>query len=899
MSSRSPVTRALALLVTAAPLAIAARTLRAQDARCSPVPPAVAAGITAGWSALRSAALDSAQAAFSRATLRCPGLVDPVTGLGYVALRTDHVARAESLFVRAIAMQADAYDALMGIGRIEARTGRIRQARQHFERALAAVPRSREAIDAIAQLPDVVDSTMLAPYVRPLVLSLPARTGKRIIEVAQPGGGFAPAWLKMINLGAALPGKHPSEFPANDSTYERWIAMSAGMGANAIRVYTIHPPHFYAALRNWNLAHPAQPMWLVHGIWTEPPEGELEERYDDPAFVEQFQSEMRRIADLLHGRAAIEPRPGHAHGLYTADVSPWTIAYITGREWEPYSVEGFASSNPHRPVRAGKWVTATPDAGPLEAWMAEQCDYLADYEMSRWNTQRPMAYTNWPTLDPLHHSTESTLAQEDSIRGLRGEDVEEKPREYDNDAIGLDAMHMRATPQYRAGVFASYHAYPYYPDFLGYDPGYLKARSPEGPSNYFGYLRELVEHHGDMPVVISEYGVPSSRGNAHFQPQGWNHGGHDEQEQASIDARLTRDIYAAGAAGAGLFAMIDEWFKKNWIVIDFEKPLERNRLWLNTLDAEQNYGVIAMRAGVKDSAIRIDGQGADWKGRERFMTGRAPAASAARDPRHVKQFGVSWDEAFVYLRLDVDTLDFARAAYSIGIDTRDTAGGNMRMPFTGTRSPVGLEFVVELTGRDSSRLVVNPSYALYSLRPIRSSNPPAFQSLWNRPFISRRVDDGIYSRIVVEPNRRRFGRDGTVFQSRLQERGLLRFSTQDSSSLSDWYADPATGIIEVRLPWGLINVLDPSSRSVLQGLDGRDPNIAKTPGFRFVVESYDPRNPAGGAERIPAQPNGAFALPPLWSWPEWEVPRWYPEVKPVYDAMRRTFDALPQPKSRP
>jgi hypothetical protein len=108
------------------------------------------------------------------------------------------------------------------------------------------------------------------------------------------------------------------------------------------------------------------------------------------------------------------------------------------------------------------------------------------------------------------------------------------PKEYDNDAVALDAVRMRATPAFPAGVFASYHAYPYYPDFLLVDPGYLKARSPEGPSNYFGYLRELVAHHGDMPVVISEYGVPSSRGIGHFQPQGWNHGGLSEQQQALV-----------------------------------------------------------------------------------------------------------------------------------------------------------------------------------------------------------------------------------------------------------------------------------------------------------------------------------------------------------------------------
>ena len=49
-----------------------------------------------------------------------------------------------------------------------------------------------------------------------------------------------------------------------------------------------------------------------------------------------------------------------------------------------------------------------------------------------------------------------------------------------------------------------------------------------------------------------------------------HHGGHDERAQATIDVRLTKEIREAGLAGGILFAWIDEWFKHNWVVIDFE-----------------------------------------------------------------------------------------------------------------------------------------------------------------------------------------------------------------------------------------------------------------------------------------------------------------------------------------
>ena len=145
-------------------------------------------------------------------------------------------------------------------------------------------------------------------------------------------------------------------------------------------------------------------------------------------------------------------------------------------------------------------------------------------------------------------------AEEREWRGRAGRPVIGEKLEYENDAIGLDGNLVRPTAQNPAGWFASYHAYPYYPDFLLYDPIYGGSRSSEGPSNYFGYLSDLHRHHVGIPFVISEYGVPSSRGNAHLQPQGWSHGGHDEIEMAAIDARLTSEIRESGAAGAIVFA---------------------------------------------------------------------------------------------------------------------------------------------------------------------------------------------------------------------------------------------------------------------------------------------------------------------------------------------------------
>ncbi|HUQ99732.1 MAG TPA: hypothetical protein VM166_09780, partial [Gemmatimonadaceae bacterium] len=819
------------------------------------------------------------------------------TGAAYAAMRLGRVREARALFGRAIALDSTSYDAVSGAGMAAFRDNDPREARRQFEHALRIAPRDSTALSYLSRLPGTLSDAQLPARSRPQKTEIIARAGRHVFEVRDAAGQWTPLWIKAVNLGAALPGKFPSEFPPDDGTYDRWIALIAGMGANAIRVYTIHPPHFYAALEKWNTAHSARPVWLIHGVWTELPPGKKEEKYDDPAWVKQFHDEIQRVVSLVHGDVVIQPAPGHASGLYGADVSRWTLGYIIGREWEPFSAVAYNATKGARNSYAGAYLGISGGNG-LETWLTEQEDFLVTYEMTRYNSQRPIAYTNWPTLDPLPHPTETSKAQEVALLKARGEKIVEMSKEYDNDAVALDAVKERPTAAFVAGTFASFHAYPYYPDFLNFDAGYGRARSAEGPSNYFGYLRELVSHYGDMPVVISEYGVPSSRGLAHFQPQGWNHGGLSETQQAEIDARLTRDIYAAGAAGAGLFALIDEWFKKNWLVIDFERPADRKRLWMNALDAEEHYGVIAMRPGRAERHITIDGSASDWLPNSTVYQGST--LTRPQPALQLNSLSAAHDEGYLYLRLDVGRIDWNEAHYQIGIDTHSPKLGDTRLPNTGSTSPVGLEFVLELAGPKASRVWVDHPYNPYKAVAIPGSNPVAWQYVYNHPLRSLANSDGLWDSLVVVPNRRRITRDGTIHPAQSYDRNRLLFAREKENSLADWFADPATGVIEVRLPWGMLQVTDPSTRTVLAGNPITDRvNTTETDGFRFVVESYDPRSPKNGADKLPRGPSlGGFGAPRTWTWPKWEQPRWYAETKPAYQAMKKAFAGIPDSPAR-
>ncbi|HKV71681.1 MAG TPA: hypothetical protein VJN62_10555, partial [Gemmatimonadales bacterium] len=671
--------------------------------------------------------------------------------------------------------------------------------------------------------------------------------------------GWSPFYIRGINLGAALPGKFPSEFPQAESTYTRWLSLMAAAHANVVRLYTVHPPVFYQALREWNLAHPDQVLWLIQGVWAEPPP---RNDYDDPVWRSAFLAEVRHVVDLIHGHALVAARPGHAYGRYDADVSAHTLAFLIGREWEPSTIEAFDSLHPADTAFAGRFLTMAHGT-PADRWMAAQCDSMLGLEWDLYHASRPIAYTNWPTLDPLHHPTETTAAEEVALRAARGIPANPSLKEYDNDAVALDAALVHATPANLGGWYVSYHAYPYYPDFMNLEPEYGAARSSFGPSHYYGYLLDLKAHYPGLPVVIAEYGVPSSRGDAHRQPEGLDHGGHDEQAQAQYDVRLTSEIKEAGLAGGVLFAWIDEWFKHNWPVIELETPAERTRLWHNAMDAEQNYGLLGEYAGDTSTLPVLGGDPGKW--RALTSLGHDSALSLR----------VGSDAAHLYLAIEGPP-PTGSASYVVGIDTYGRSDGQFRLPGLRTPDSIGYEFALTLAD-STGRMWVAPWYSPY-LVPRPGMGPTALDPFYQYGArVTATSRTGVWDSMWMTSNRWRIGRDGRTFSASGSDRGQLRFGTEAASTLSDWYWDPNAGLIEVRIPWGLLNVTDPSSHRVLTRISARAGfETDTTGGFRFGIDFLR----APGVEADHLAPGAAYR------WPGWEVPVSHERLKAAYFAIR-------------
>ncbi len=103
--------------------------------------------------------------------------------------------------------------------------------------------------------------------------------------------------------------------------------------------------------------------------------------------------------------------------------------------------------------------------------------------------------------------------------------------------------------------------------------------------------------------------------------------------------------------------------------------------------------------------------------------------------------------------------------------------------------------------------------------------------------------------------------------------------------------------MEARIPWGLLNVGDPSSRRVIRDTvpPGDEVGTVVTEGFRLCLVRFRTLGPEALApvETLPATRDGVLPLPPLFTWPTWEQPTFHRVRKQSFDLLKTCLHGLP------
>ncbi len=731
------------------------------------------------------------------------------------------------------------------------------------------------------------------------------RAGSEGFLISKEGETFRPFWPIGVNYGHGIPGTSAGEFMATREQIAEFIRTSSDLGANSIRVYTVQSPLFYEELRRHNLDHPDKPLFLLQGAWlpepAEEPDAAGPPNYLSPWIEEHFSDELQKAVDVVHGNRDIPPGSpeyplnyGRAYGTYSADVSPWLLGWLIGREMEPLTMQSthdlyyaaHCGGVPCTVEHTGE-VMSIADATPSEAFVTKYLDFTAAYEAHRYGETHPIAFSSWPTLDPIDHVVDNGF----------------------DDMESLDLRKIKVAEAFEAGLFFSYHAYPYYPEFILHEPTY-QVEDDSGPNSYVGYLRELREHYAGRTLLIAEIGLPSSQGSAHFAASGLTHGGLDEREQGEAILRSLRTVTNTGMNGAFLFEVLDEWWKRAWVVERLELPGDRRGLWYNAMSPEQNFGILAMRPGTDENHHEIDGLGRDFptppttEQDAQNMT----VLDAQDQMRTLRALTMDSDEGFLHLLLRVESLDpdgngvvdWDKVDYVFGIDTLDPDRGDGCFdPMCKLQTERRIEFVLRLSSETDVTLSVDRPYDLVGVWH-------GFREPWQM-YRTVKNDDGMFDLMLTVTNDAFWYAGKEISPILYQDVGRFRTGTEFTTTNTNVWYSVEEGTIEIRIPWTLLHVTDPSQRMVVDDyVDGvknaaTELQIGQTPEIAVVVAAL---GGVGEAENVVVDTlprakklGGAIVIPaagaPTHTWAMWNSnPRYRMYRKQSFGIVQEGLSAI-------
>ena len=662
-------------------------------------------------------------------------------------------------------------------------------------------------------------------------------------------GDWKQMFMRGVNIGATEPGLFPGDLTISYDTYYRWFGYISEMNCNCIRIYTLMPPQFYQALGDFN-RKAKNKLYLYQGIWVNEEDIErLSDTYaENEKILNDFATDAVNLVNVIHGKAKIAETAGEAYGTYNTDVSPWLVGWIIGIEWDPNFVINTNNQHPDKKDYDGEYLY-TQTASPFEAFLCRVGDALIKHEAETYKFQVPLAFSNWITTDPLTHPNEP---------------------HFDEDKATVNTENVKCR-NFGPGMFASYHIYPYYPDSLNYQEDYLEYTDDSGKVNtYEAYLEDLKLAH-TMPIIVAEFGIPTSRGMGHESVMGYNQGMVDETAQGAMLIDMLSSIENAKYAGGIVFTWQDEWFKRTWnnVMLDIA---DRRPYWSNIQTTEQCFGLLAFDPGKESMAAYVDGDVSEWRNTK-------PTVTTGQGKLYIKS-----DERYLYIMLDAGNYDFEKDTLLIPINTIADQG-NLKAAQYNAEFDTAADFLIYINGKDNSHIYVDRYYDAFNYYFLESKKLSDIKAEENA---------GVKNSGMFDIMRLCYGYNLTVkgtnqvVPDKAYETGKLRYGNgnpkaQEYKSLSDFYFK--NGKLEIRIPWQLLNVMDPSGKQQIS--DFRKTQVISPQAYQSFDFGFAYRT---GTESLKITLGGSY------EYNGWNTPTWHERLKPAYYELQNYFKKFTEKK---
>lgn len=625
-------------------------------------------------------------------------------------------------------------------------------------------------------------------------------------------GVWNPMYINGVDIGSTVPGNSRDGLPSDPAHYTEWFEQIADMNANAIRVYTLMPSVFYRALDNYNYNHPDKVLYLLQNISIdqEPASG----NYLDEAYHSDFEQAVENTINAIHGNATIQKVDGADSDVYVNDVSMYLLGFLIDPDLNLDKVAATDGQNSTYRFK-GEYVSAETGATPTEAWLASISNKAYEYEQTNYVMQHPAAVASVPELEA----------------GYR--DMYSASDEANDHTVDLNQVAI--SDKVTSGFFG---AYSLFPDQPGLMYGETNAARPAF-AEYKQYLTRLVKSQSKYPVLISDFGIPTS-------------GSATEDQQADGIVSLIQIIKDSGAMGGLVYEWADEWGQSNAFTTSAMIPPQRGILWHNTVDPAQNYGILSLESQIPaDYSMNLRGSGP------------------------LSAISYAANESYFYIRAEMNELpNFDKQKIMIYLDTIDRKNGEYMLAPDVNENWSGVEFSINVEDRDKAELGVIPNY--------NASKGSYYTSV---------STDGVFERMKWLLSPEYVTKSGLKIAATYEDGSTLipgRFENNDSH----FYFESNT--LNVRIPWANLNFTDPSSLLVLndeksKGLMKKEKStlsVRMTDGIvtSFVIMDKDTdRVHYQFPESVTSSGYRTFA------WNTWDVPLVVSRTKASYERIKEVF----------
>jgi len=582
-------------------------------------------------------------------------------------------------------------------------------------------------------------------------------------------GNEAPFLLRGVELSTSVPGQIAGDFAPDVDDYLRWFSYIYAMGANTLYIPIIMDPDFYSALYAFNTTDNRQ-LFILQGV----------HGYDYDSLTSAF----KEMIDIIHGRR-IHFLGGMGLEVFLSDISPWVVGFLVGVEWDPDRITFMNHFEPDLPESfQGEFFSAAESATRFEVMLAQVMDSATTYETRRFKVQRPIGFISNPAIDFLEYDW-AYATQLRKYAQLNAENI-----------IPSEAM--------AAGTFAAYRLFYFTDDFTNYlTLSQQEALAPmleelDRSCLYNGYLDLLARYHS-MPVIATGFGFSTSRAPERIGEPPLN-----EYQQGQALATMVTQLEARGWAGSFISTWQDTWERRTWNTAFSSNPW-RYQYWHNLQSVAQGYGLMAFDPGAYARSVLIDGNANEWDDSHRVHTHNGISIYA--------QYSLQG----LYLMLRGEGVNPQNTLY-LPIDVTPRSGtssfGNMEFARPS-------DFLLRLSGEHESSLMVNRRYHATHQRfyfEMTGRNPfVQVPPQWESEFVPITIAQ--QNTLVVE---------STIFSRLTDEaRKMRRLQYWSAGNLTHGIGDPAStyfnsladfffgeNLVEIRLPWMLLNFYDPSLMQV-------------------------------------------------------------------------------------